>query len=69
MRDDMHVVIAWDGGEPTILDDKHSELIWFVLEVAAELPDLALDGYRPLFRQLAVAPSTNRATKRSQPAR
>jgi 8-oxo-dGTP diphosphatase len=65
----MYVAIPWDGGEPTILDDEHSKLVWFVLEATAELPDLALDEYRPFFRKLAIAPSTIHATKRSQPAR
>jgi 8-oxo-dGTP diphosphatase len=51
----MYVVTAWDGGEPTIIDDEHTKLSWFVLEDAAVLSDLALDEYRSLFKKLAAA--------------
>jgi mutator protein MutT len=48
----MYVVTDWDGGEPSILDDEHSSLHWFLPNLAAALPDLALDEYRALMDQL-----------------
>ena len=51
----MFVVTGWEGGEPTIVDDEHTELTWFAFEAAAALPDLALDQYRSLFGKLAGA--------------
>jgi mutator protein MutT len=47
----MFGVTSWEG-EPTILDDEHTELIWFALAKAASLPDFALEAYRPLLRGL-----------------
>lgn len=44
----MYVVTAWDGGEPALVGDEHSELQWFTLDEAAVLPDLALAEYRAL---------------------
>ena len=49
----MYAVVAWEGGEPRILDDEHSELRWFTFEDAASLPDLALEEYRDLLREVA----------------
>ena len=49
----MYAVVAWEGGEPRILDNEHSELRWFSFEDAASLPDLALEGYRNLLREVA----------------
>jgi 8-oxo-dGTP diphosphatase len=45
----MYLVTAWDGGEPTLIGDEHTELRWFTPEAAIALPDLALDEYRGLF--------------------
>lgn len=44
-------VTSWKG-EPSILDDEHMELSWFKLAQAENLPDLALEAYRPLLRGL-----------------
>ena len=49
----MYAVTAWEGDEPKILDDEHSELRWFTFEDAASLPDLALDEYRNLLQEVA----------------
>jgi 8-oxo-dGTP diphosphatase len=51
----VYAVTAWDGGEPTMINTEHTELVWFTPEAAAALPDLALDEYRGLFKQLATA--------------
>lgn len=51
----MYAITAWEGGEPTMIGDEHTELGWFALDAAAALPDLAFEEYRPLFRTLAVA--------------
>jgi 8-oxo-dGTP diphosphatase len=48
----LYAVTQWEGGEPRIMDDEHSELRWFDLAVAATLPELALEQYRPLFAEL-----------------
>ena len=50
----MYAVKEWSG-EPNIIDDEHTELRWFALEEAKELPDLALEDYRPLFDSLRLA--------------
>lgn len=49
----MYAITAWEGGEPKILDDEHSELRWLTFEDAASLPDLALEEYRNLLREVA----------------
>jgi 8-oxo-dGTP diphosphatase len=49
----IYTVSAWDGGEPMLLGDEHTELQWFPPAAAITLPDLALEEYRPLFRHLA----------------
>ena len=41
----MYVVTAWEGGEPRIVGDEHSELRWFMIEAASALEDLALPEY------------------------
>jgi 8-oxo-dGTP diphosphatase len=51
----MYAVTAWEGGEPTMIGDEHTELRWFLLEAASGLPDLALEEYRALFRKLTDA--------------
>jgi 8-oxo-dGTP diphosphatase len=44
----MYIVTAWDGGEPILVGDEHTELRWLSAEQADVLPDLALQEYRPL---------------------
>jgi 8-oxo-dGTP diphosphatase len=48
----MYSITAWDGGEPAMIGDEHTELAWLTLQTAAGLRDLALDEYRTLFRML-----------------
>jgi 8-oxo-dGTP pyrophosphatase MutT (NUDIX family) len=50
----MYLVTAWDGGEPITLGGEHTEIRWFTPEAAIALPDLALDAYRALFRNIIV---------------
>jgi 8-oxo-dGTP diphosphatase len=52
----MYAITAWEGGEPTMIGDEHTELGWFALDAAAALPNLALEEYRPLFRTLKLQP-------------
>ncbi len=47
----MYFVTHWEG-EPTILDDEHTELRWFSPGDARQLADLALEEYRPFFEKL-----------------
>ena len=47
----MFLVTGWEG-EPTILDDEHTELRWFSPETALKLADLALEEYCPLLERL-----------------
>jgi orotate phosphoribosyltransferase len=44
----MYAVTQWDGGEPALRGEEHTELGWFSPTAAIALPDLALDEYRPL---------------------
>jgi 8-oxo-dGTP diphosphatase len=44
----MYAVTAWEGGEPTLLGDEHTELRWFTPAAAIALPDLALEEYHSL---------------------
>jgi 8-oxo-dGTP diphosphatase len=48
----IYVVAAWQGGEPAMLGDEHTELKWFTCAAASSLTNLALDDYRPLLRGL-----------------
>jgi 8-oxo-dGTP diphosphatase len=48
----MYRVFAWNGGEPALLGDEHTELGWFEPAVAVTLSDLALEKYRPLLRSM-----------------
>ncbi len=45
-------VTEWEGGEPSMLGDEHTELRWLSIEEACALENLALAGYRDLFRAL-----------------
>jgi len=53
VRYHMYVVSCWEGGEPTIMDDEHTELRWFYPAAALDLADLALEEYRPLLEELS----------------
>ena len=44
-------VTAWQGGEPAICNDEHSDFGWFTLSQALDL-DLALPFYPKLFTRL-----------------
>ena len=46
----MYLVRAWTGGEPTMMDNEHTELAWFTIEDACAPPDLALAEYADVFR-------------------
>jgi 8-oxo-dGTP diphosphatase len=48
----MYRVTSWEGGEPVIIGDEHSELTWKTFDAAAAIPDLALQEYRNLFTKL-----------------
>jgi mutator protein MutT len=47
----MYAVTAWDGGEPSLVGDEHTELRWLTPAGASDLPSLALTEYRPLFQR------------------
>jgi 8-oxo-dGTP diphosphatase len=53
----MYSVTGWQGGDPILLGDEHSEIGWFTVEAAVVLPDLALHEYRALLRGLISKPS------------
>ena len=48
----MYRVTSWEGGEPVIIGDEHSELTWKTFDAAAAIPDLPLQEYRNLFTKL-----------------
>lgn len=52
LRHHLFAITAWQGGEPRIANDEHSELRWFDVEAACARPDLALPQYRTVFRSL-----------------
>ncbi len=45
----LFLVTSWDGGEPRLVGDEHSELRWVSCAGACEMADLALEAYRPFF--------------------
>jgi len=51
----IYAVTSWAGGEPKMIGHEHTELTWFTLRNAIALPDLALEGYKALFKTLADA--------------
>ncbi len=51
----------WDGGEPKVRGDEHSELRWFSLQESCGLERLALEDYKPCFRLALEPPSFGRA--------
>jgi 8-oxo-dGTP diphosphatase len=63
----MYAVTAWRGGEPTIIDDEHTELRWFKLAAAISLADLAVAEYRPLLPGIVeIGLSTTRKAYRTK---
>jgi 8-oxo-dGTP diphosphatase len=48
-------VIEWNGGEPEMLGDEHTDIGWFTIEEACSLETLALAAYRDLFRNLTLS--------------
>jgi 8-oxo-dGTP diphosphatase len=48
-------IAEWNGGEPEMLGDEHTEIRWFMIEEACALEALALVDYRHLFRNLLSA--------------
>ena len=51
----LYSITTWEGGEPTLLGDEHTELRWFTPTAAIALPDLALEEYRSLLRDMSGA--------------
>ena len=49
----MHLVRAWTGGEPTMMDSEHTVLTWFTIQDACALPGLALAEYVELFQRVS----------------
>lgn len=47
----LYVVSDWDG-HISNLGDEHSELRWVPINKASSLPDLALDAYHDIFKNL-----------------
>jgi len=47
----IYSVSSWQG-EPTVRNDEHSEIRWFQLDVAKQMPNLATPQYRPIFASL-----------------
>jgi len=45
-------VDGWTGGEPRLANEEHTELRWFHLESACNIPNLAAAAYVGLFRRL-----------------
>jgi 8-oxo-dGTP diphosphatase len=45
----LYRVMTWEGGEPSLRGEEHTELRWFTPGAARALPDLALEEYRPVF--------------------
>lgn len=48
----LYAVTAWDGGEPVLVGDEHTELRWCDLEQAADIEDLAMAEYVGFFERL-----------------
>jgi 8-oxo-dGTP diphosphatase len=44
----MYAVTAWEGGEPALVSDEHTELRWLSAEQVSALTDFAIPEYRPL---------------------
>ena len=50
----LFAVTKWNGDEPKLLGDEHTELGWFTLDAACALKSLALTEYPEIFRLLPV---------------
>jgi 8-oxo-dGTP diphosphatase len=57
----MYAIMGWIGGEPRLVGAEHTELRWLPFKAAADLFDLALEEYRPLFRRLQGGPAAGNA--------
>jgi 8-oxo-dGTP diphosphatase len=53
----VYAVRSWEGGEPRLLGEEHTELRWFSPQDASNLEGLALEEYRPLFLRVASEPA------------
>jgi len=60
----LYVVTAWEGGEPHPVGDEHTEFRWFSPTEAMALPDLALQEYQPIFKDMIAARTTTRSDRR-----
>lgn len=49
----VYVVDEWTGGEPEMRGDEHSDVAWFSLSGAAQLPNLSDEGLRTILQTLA----------------
>ena len=50
----LFVVDAWSPAEPILLGDEHSELRWFGIEEACNLPQLAMPEYASILRRCVI---------------
>lgn len=48
----LYIVTEWEGGEPALVGDEHTELRWFSPDAAFSLVGLALDEYQSVFRSM-----------------
>lgn len=48
----LYAVTAWDGGEPVLVGDEHTELRWCALEQAASIEGLAMAEYTGFFERI-----------------
>jgi len=48
----VYLITEWDGGEPRLLGDEHTEMGWMEPAKAAALPDLSHPQYASAFRAL-----------------
>ncbi len=48
----IYLVTEWEGGEPRLLGNEHSEMCWIAPSMAAALPDLSHPQYASVFRAL-----------------
>lgn len=47
----VYLIRDWNGSEPKLLGDEHSELAWFTWQ-EIEPTDIALEGYLPILRKI-----------------
>jgi len=48
----VYLITEWEGGEPELLGDEHTEMRWIAPNEAAALPDLSHPQYASVFRAL-----------------